>query len=89
MKPWLVIVIVIAALLVVILAVRAIYEYVTLTRTDYKIETEKLPAGKKKRLLVISDLHDRVYGQENEKLLDLKRSCLQHVILVTGDILTA
>lgn len=89
MKPWVLIIIIIAAILVVILVIRAIYEYVSLTRTDYEIETEKFPEGKKLRLLVLSDLHDRVYGQENEKLLDLMRSCLPDVILLTGDILTA
>ena len=89
MKPWAVVIIIIAALLVVVLAVRAIYEYVSLMRTDYEIETGKFPDGKKKRFLVISDLHARVYGKDNEKLLELMRSCTPDVILLAGDILTA
>ena len=38
---------------------------------------------------MLSDLHDRVYGPENEKLLDLMKSCEPDVIFLTGDILTA
>ena len=88
MKPWVVIVsiVLIAA---VILTVRAFYEYASLVRTDYEIETNKLPAGKKLRLLVLCDLHERIYGEENEKLLDLMRSCQPDLILLPGDILTA
>lgn len=88
MKPWVVIVsiVLIAA---VILTVRAFYEYASLVRTDYEIETDKLPAGKKLRLLVLCDLHERIYGEENEKLLDLMRSCQPDLILLPGDILTA
>lgn len=88
MKPWVVIVsiVLIAA---VILTIRAFYEYASLVRTGYEVETEKFPAGKRLRLLVLSDLHDRVYGPENEKLLDLMKSCEPDAILLTGDILTA
>lgn len=88
MRPWIIIV-AIVLILAVILTIRAFYEYATLVRTDYEIETDKFPEGKKLRLLVLSDLHDRVYGPENGKLLDLMRSCKPDVILLTGDILTA
>lgn len=88
MKPWIVIV-AIVLILAVILTIRAFYEYASLVRTDYEVETEKFPAGKRLRLLVLSDLHDRVYGPENEKLLDLMKSCEPDAILLTGDILTA
>ncbi|MBR3360096.1 MAG: metallophosphoesterase [Lachnospiraceae bacterium] len=88
MKPWIVIV-AIVLIAAVILTIRAFYEYASLVRTDYEVETEKFPAGKRLRLLVLSDLHDRVYGPENEKLLDLMKSCEPDAILLTGDILTA
>lgn len=88
MKPWIVIV-AIVLILAVILTIRAFYEYASLVRTDYEVETEKFPAGKRLRLLVLSDLHDRVYGPENEKLLDLMKFCEPDAILLTGDILTA
>ena len=86
---WWIVIVAIVLILAVILTIRAFYEYASLIRTDYEIETEKFPAGKRLRLLVLSDLHDRVYGPENEKLLDLMRSCEPDAILLTGDILTA
>ena len=86
---WWIVIVAIVLILAVILTIRAFYEYASLVRTDYEIETEKFPAGKRLRLLVLSDLHDRVYGPENEKLLDLMKSCEPDAILLTGDILTA
>ena len=86
---WWIVIVAIVLILAVILTIRAFYEYASLVRTDYEIETEKFPDGKRLRLLVLSDLHDRVYGPENEKLLDLMKSCEPDAILLTGDILTA
>ena len=86
---WWIVIVAIVLILAVILTIRAFYEYASLVRTDYEIETEKFPGGKRLRLLVLSDLHDRVYGPENEKLLDLMKSCEPDAILLTGDILTA
>ena len=86
---WWIVIVAIVLILAVILTIRAFYEYASLIRTDYEIETEKFPDGKRLRLLVLSDLHDRVYGPENEKLLDLMKSCEPDAILLTGDILTA
>ncbi|MBO7729488.1 MAG: metallophosphoesterase [Lachnospiraceae bacterium] len=86
---WWSVIVAIVLILAVILTIRAFYEYASLVRTDYEIETDKFPEGKRLRLLVLSDLHDRVYGPENEKLLDMMRSCEPDAILLTGDILTA
>lgn len=86
---WWIVIVAIVLILAVILTIRAFYEYASLVRTDYEIETDKFPEGKRLRLLVLSDLHDRVYGPENEKLLDMMRSCEPDAILLTGDILTA
>ena len=88
MRTWIIIVSIVL-ILAVTLTIRAFYEYASLVRTDYEIETVKFPEGKKLRLLVLSDLHDRVYGPENEKLLDLMKSSKPDAILLTGDILTA
>ena len=88
MKPWMIIV-GIVVLLAVILAIRAIYEFVTLTRTDYELETGKLTGGKDLTLTVLSDLHNRSYGENNQKLLDMVRETKPDVILLVGDILTA
>ena len=84
---WWIVIVAIVLILAVILTIRAFYEYASLVRTDYEIETEKFPAGKRLRLLVLSDLHDRVYGPENEKLLDLMKSCEPDAILLTGGLM--
>ena len=84
-----IIILCIAVLLAVILAIRACYEFVTLTRTDYELETEKLAEGKDLTLTVLTDLHNRSYGENNQKLLDMVRETKPDVILLVGDILTA
>lgn len=44
---------------------------------------------KRLRAVVISDLHNRQYGRENERLLEAIRQQKPDVILIAGDILTA
>ena len=84
-----IIILCIVVLLAVILAIRACYEFVTLTRTDYELETEKLAEGKDLTLTVLTDLHNRSYGEGNQKLLDMVRGTKPDAILLVGDILTA
>ena len=89
MKLWIIIVIIVVAVLAVILAIRACYEYVTLTRSDYELETPKFPDGKSITLTVLADLHNRSYGEGNQKLLEMVRETKPDGILLVGDILTA
>ncbi len=44
---------------------------------------------RKARLVVLSDLHNKQYGKENERLLNAIRECAPDFILVAGDLLTA
>ena len=88
MTPWIIIV-GIVVILAVILTIRACYEYVTLTRTDYELETGKFPEGKALTLTVLSDLHNRSYGEGNHKLLEMVRDTKPDAILLVGDIITA
>ncbi|MBR5930566.1 MAG: metallophosphoesterase [Lachnospiraceae bacterium] len=88
MKPWIVI-LGILVILAVIITIRACYEFVTLARTDYDLETGKLPPGKTVMLAVLSDLHNRTYGDGNQKLLDMVREVRADAILLAGDIFTA
>ena len=84
-----IIILCIVVLLAVILAIRACYEFVTLTRTDYELETGKLAEGKDLTLTVLTDLHNRSYGEGNQKLLDMVRETEPDAIFLVGDILTA
>lgn len=53
---------------------------------EYRITTEKLPAGEKLAIALISDLHGTSYGKGQEELLNLLRSSAPDFIAMTGDI---
>ncbi len=44
---------------------------------------------KKTRVVVLSDLHNKIYGKNNERLVEAIRTCQPDFILVAGDLLTA
>ncbi|HBN56770.1 MAG TPA: serine/threonine protein phosphatase [Lachnospiraceae bacterium] len=55
----------------------------------YEIQTSKLKKGEKPlRLAMLSDLHDRLWGQGQRKLLDAIDSLVPDLILCAGDMLT-
>ncbi len=58
--------------------------------TDYEIRSEKLQGlpGEKK-ILFLSDLHNHVYGQDNEPLLTAVRDADPDLILVGGDMIVS
>lgn len=58
------------------------------TVTDYKIHSEKLRGfGKELKIVFLSDLHNKVYGNDNDVLLDAVRRQNPDLILITGDML--
>ncbi len=58
--------------------------------THYGIRSEKLQeADGPKTVLFLSDLHNQVYGEGNQRLVDAVRSCRPDLILVGGDMLVA
>ncbi len=57
------------------------------TETFYNVSSLKV--NNKIRIIQISDLHDCVYGTENEKLLDRVKKLSPDLILLTGDIIDA
>jgi len=88
MKPWMIIV-GILVILAVIIIIRVLYELATLQITNYEIESEKIEKEKNVRLAVLSDLHNREYGNDNEKLIELIRNQSPDYILLAGDMMTA
>lgn len=54
-----------------------------------KLEIADKRIQKPLRAVVISDLHNKRYGRENERLLEAVREQKPDVILIAGDILTA
>lgn len=56
--------------------------------TRYSIESDKLPAGAEElRLVFLSDLHNREYGPDNERLYQAVRAQRPDLILIGGDML--
>lgn len=88
MKPWMIIV-GILIILAVIITIRVLYELRSLKITNYEIESGKIASGKNIRLAVLTDLHNREYGDNNEKLTSLTRSVKPDYILLAGDMFTA
>lgn len=55
--------------------------------TEYVIESKKLSGCSDKKLVFLSDLHNHMYGKENQRLLDKIKEIAPELILVGGDML--
>lgn len=53
----------------------------------YQIESEKLNKEKELKIIFLSDLHSKQYGEDNESLLKAIRDAKPHFIFVGGDML--
>lgn len=76
-------------LIFALLSGAAVYAYAQYTKTHYKIsfyqEVSKKVSGNI-RLVVISDIHNREYGEKNEKLISDIKDLSPDLILFTGDM---
>lgn len=79
------IIITVICILVLFCLWMAIYDTNRFTVSSYEYRNSRIK--KKIRAVVISDLHDKIYGRENERLLNAIVSQKPDVILMTGDIL--
>ena len=59
----------------------------TLICTFYKMQTNKIQ--KSIRLVQITDLHNSIFGENNQDLLDLVTEQSPDLILITGDLLNS
>lgn len=57
--------------------------------TDYKINVPQMVRNQKVKVVVLSDLHNKVYGQNNCELIDTIRKLEPDGIIVGGDMLIA
>jgi hypothetical protein len=55
----------------------------------YTIESEKLPVGEKFTFVLLADLHNHMYGKENERLVRGIEAQRPDAVLVAGDMLVA
>lgn len=74
--------------LFIILLIRMNYENKLLEITRYKVRSLKLPKEfHNKRLILLSDLHNNMFGKNNENLLDAIKKENPDGIVIVGDML--
>ena len=73
--------------LVLLVAGTAIYDSNRFCKVTYEVESPDIK--KNMRILFLSDLHNKQYGDGNSKLLADIEACHPDAVLVGGDILTA
>lgn len=75
-------------IVIILLGVECIRELKTFQVTHYQITSKKLDNWKtEKRIVLLCDLHNKVYGEDNEVLLDAIRKQNPDLILIAGDML--
>ena len=78
----------IVAVFIVYCLIEMIRELRDFRVTKYRICSQKLNGIKReKKIIFLSDLHNRMYGEENERLLESIRNQHPDLILIGGDML--
>ena len=67
-----------------VFALISVFQNKKIRSSNYTVRSEKLAGGV--RIALISDLHARVYGDDNEPLVDLVRSSSPDIICLGGDM---
>ena len=82
------IILIIVAVFIVYCLIEMIRELRDFRVTEYRICSQKLNGIKReKKIIFLSDLHNRMYGEENERLLESIRNQHPDLILIGGDML--
>ena len=82
------IILIIVAVFIVYCLIEMIRELWDFRVTKYRICSQKLNGIKReKKIIFLSDLHNRMYGEENERLLESIRNQHPDLILIGGDML--
>ena len=82
------IILIIVAVFIVYCLIEMIRELRDFRVTKYRICSQKLNGIKReKKIISLSDLHNRMYGEENERLLESIRNQHPDLILIGGDML--
>ena len=63
------------------------WEYGRFVTAEYEIRSDRVTAPC--RFVLLSDLHNKSYGRDNEKLVEKIDSISPDAVLVAGDMLTA
>lgn len=73
--------------IVILVTAECIREVRTFRVTRYQISSSKLKNGKRRTIVLLSDLHNCSYGKDNGKLLQAIRNEKPALILVAGDMI--
>ena len=87
MSQWIMVTLIIIAFLALFFIAVMIIDGNRFVTVEYQLYSEKIK--KKHRYVVLSDLHNKEYGKNNEKLLKKIDKLQPEAILIAGDILTA
>ncbi len=75
-------------ILLIALTVWIIYDNKAVDITSFTIKSDKLPNSfDGYRIAQISDLHNAVFGEDNEKIIDLLKEAKPDIVVITGDML--
>lgn len=72
------------SLIIIILLISAFYNGIGITK--YEIKSEKFSKDKNIRIVLISDLHNHIYGDSNKKLIEKIKKEHPDIIALAGDI---
>lgn len=73
--------------IVALVAIECLRETHTFRITSYQVQSPKLNGTKKRKIILLSDLHNCSYGVNNEKLLRAIQKEKPDLILIAGDML--
>lgn len=76
-------------ILIIIIALRVVYELHHLRVSEYNLESEKIQKNSGFKFVLLSDLHLRSYGKDNAELVKIIRENKPDYILIAGDMTTA
>lgn len=77
--------IMISIILVIVLVLSLYASQTILSLEGYEVESEKI--DKEVRIIQLTDLHDRTFGENNQKLIEIVRSQNPDIITMTGDMI--
>ncbi|MCA1011675.1 metallophosphoesterase [Halobacillus halophilus] len=66
---------------------KVMYDTNVFKRKEVKITHKKIPEGSRFRILQMSDLHNKVFGRSNKKLLQTIEEAEADVVVITGDLI--
>lgn len=84
---WVLLIIALLAVAAAGACLRSHYERTHFKTDCCRLETEKLKSGTRYRLVFLTDLHNNVFGKDNEPLIEAIRQAKPDMVLMGGDMM--